>query len=295
MQLLVFLLAYPILWCISILPFPILYFVSDCIYILVYYVIGYRKKVVRNNLALALPHLSEKERLVIEKKSYHHLVDTFLEMIKTMTISDKEINKRFTFTNMDLYHEYEAKGKSIAIFCAHYSSYEWLLIMNKHIKFEGFGIYKKIRNKYFDKLVRDIRGKFNATLVDTKETTKVMIENHKKGVLGVYGFVADQSPKVWKAHHWTTFMGVEVPVHTGAEMLTKRMGMNALFVKGEKLGRGRYQATFVPMVDNPKTVPDFELTDMFFKMVEQQILEKPEYYLWTHKRWKHLKEDNETN
>ncbi|CAM3545252.1 lipid A biosynthesis acyltransferase [Flavobacterium saliperosum S13] len=290
MQLLVFLLVYPVLWCISILPFRLLYFVSDCIYVLVYHIIGYRKKVVRQNLALALPHLSDKERLVIEKKSYHHLVDGFLEMIKTMTISDKEINKRFKFTNMELYHEYEAKGKSIAIFCAHYSSYEWLLIMNKHIKFKGFGIYKTIRNKYFDKLVRDIRGKFDATLIDTKETTKVMIDNHKKGVLGVYGFAADQSPKASKAFHWTKFMGIEVPVHTGAEMLAKRMDMNVLFVKGEKLGRGMYQATFVPMVDNPKEVPNYELTDMFFKMVEQQILEKPEYYLWTHKRWKHAKD-----
>lgn len=290
MQLLVFLLVYPVLWCISMLPFRLLYFVSDCIYVLVYYIIGYRKKVVRQNLALALPHLSEKERLVIEKKSYHHLVDGFLEMIKTMTISDKEINKRFKFTNMELYHEYEAKGKSIAIFCAHYSSYEWLLIMNKHIKFKGFGIYKTIRNKYFDKLVRDIRGKFDATLIDTKETTKVMIDNHKKGILGVYGFAADQSPKVSKAFHWTKFMGIEVPVHTGAEMLAKRMDMNVLFVKGEKLGRGMYQATFVPMVDNPKEVPNYELTDMFFRMVEQQILEKPEYYLWTHKRWKHAKD-----
>jgi len=289
MQLLVFILVYPILWCISILPFRLLYFVSDCIYILVYYIIGYRKKTVRQNLALALPHLSDKERLRVEKESYHHLVDGFLEMIKTMTISDKEMNRRFTFTNMELYHEYEAKGKSIAIFCAHYSSYEWLLIMNKHIKFEGIGIYKKIRNKYFDKLVRDIRGRFNAVLVDTKDATKLMIENHKKGVLGVYGFAADQSPKVNKAFHWAKFMGIEVPVHTGAEMLAKRMDMNVLFVKGEKLGRGRYQATFVPMVDNPKEVPNYELTDMFFKMVEQQILEKPEYYLWTHKRWKHAK------
>nr|WP_294937777.1 lysophospholipid acyltransferase family protein [uncultured Flavobacterium sp.] len=292
MQLVIFLLVYPILWLISILPFRLLYFVSDVIYVLVYYVIGYRKKIVRQNLALALPHLSEKERLVIEKKSYHHLVDGFLEMIKTMTVSDAELHKRFKFTNMELYHEYEAKGKSIAVFCAHYSSYEWLLIMNKHIKFEGFGIYKKIRNKYFDKLVRNIRGKFDATLIDTKETTKVMIDNKRKGVLGVYGFAADQSPKVSKAVHWTTFMGIEVPVHTGAEMLSKRMDMNVLFVKGEKLGRGRYQATFVPMAENPKEVPDYELTDMFFRMVEQQILEKPEYYLWTHKRWKHTKKES---
>lgn len=290
MQLLIFLLAYPILWFISILPFRLLYFVSDCIYVLVYYIIGYRKKVVRQNLALALPHLSEKERLIIEKKSYHHLVDGFMEMIKTMTISEKEMRKRFIFTNMDLYHEYEAKGKSIIALSGHYSSYEWLIIMNKYAKFKSYGVYKRIKNRYFDNLVRKIRSKFDATLIDTTETTPTILANHKKGIKSLYGFIADQNPKVWKAHHWTKFMGIDVPVHTGAEMLSKRLDMSVLFLKGEKLGRGRYQMTFVPMCENIKEVPDYEITDMFFRMLEQQILDKPEYYLWTHKRWKHTKE-----
>lgn len=290
MQLLIFVLAYPILWCISILPFRLLYFVSDCIYVLVYYIIGYRKKVVRQNLALALPHLSEKERLIVEKKSYHHLVDGFMEMIKTMTISEKEMRKRFTITNMDLYQEYEAKDKSIIAMSGHYSSYEWLIIMNKYSKFKGYGVYKRIKNRYFDNLVRKIRSKFEATLIDTTETTPTILANHKNGIKSLYGFIADQNPKVWKAHHWTKFMGIDVPVHTGAEMLAKRLGMNVLFLKGEKLGRGRYQMTFVPMVENTKEVPDYEITDMFFRMLEEQILDKPEYYLWTHKRWKHTKE-----
>ena len=143
MQLLIFVIAYPIIWLISILPFRLLYLFSDFVCFWVYTVFGYRKKVVRQNIAMALPHLSEKERLTIEKKFYSHMCDMFLEMIKTMSISQKEMEKRFKFTNLDLYRDMEKKGKSIALLCAHYASYEWAVSMNYHITFEGYGIYKK--------------------------------------------------------------------------------------------------------------------------------------------------------
>ena len=160
MQLIIYLLIYPILWLISILPFPVLYLFSDFVYFLTYHLIGYRKKTVRGNLSLALPHLSDKERLLIEKKFYSHLCDLFLEMIKTLTISRKEIDKRFVFTNMETYLELEKKGKSIALLMAHYGSYEWSVSINHHINFKGFAIYKKLANKYLDKLVMDIILKF---------------------------------------------------------------------------------------------------------------------------------------
>lgn len=286
MQLLLFIILYPFLWLISILPFRILYFFSDCVYILVYYIIGYRKKTVRENLSIALPHLSKQERHVIEKKFYHHFCDGFFEMIKTMTISDSEIEKRFKFTNLEVYLDMEKRGKSIALLCAHYASYEWLISMNRKINFKGYAIYKRIRNKHFDKLVRDIRAKFHAHLIDTKETINVIHENQKNDIKGVYGFASDQSPKASKAFHWGEFFGVKVPMHTGAEMIAKRMDLNVIFVKVKKIKRGYYEATFVEMVDNPKEIPNYQISDMFLRLVEQQILEAPEYYLWTHKRWK---------
>lgn len=289
MQFLVFILVYPILWLISKLPFRVFYLVSDCVYALVYYVIGYRKKIVRHNIAIALPHLSEKERLEIEKKFYHHLCDMFLEMIKTMAISQKEMEKRFVFTNLELYQELEKKGKSIALICAHYASYEWAISMNYHITFEGFGIYKKLSNKYFDKLVKDIRSKFKATLINTRETIPTIEKNARTNHLGVYGFASDQSPQVGKASHWTEFMGIKVPIHTGAEMLAKRFDMNVIFLKNKKVKRGYYEATFELMFDNPKEVPDYQISDEFLRRVEKQIHEAPEFYLWTHKRWKHRK------
>jgi KDO2-lipid IV(A) lauroyltransferase len=287
MQFLAYLLLYPILWLISILPFRILYFLSDFIYVIVYYVIGYRKKTVRENLALALPHLSPKERLVIEKKSFQHLCDMFLEMVKTMTISESEMKKRFRFTNLDVYLDLEKKQKSIALMCAHYASYEWVISMNNQIAFEGFAIYKKMNNPYFDKLVRDIRSKFKATLITTKETIPSIRENTKKKKLGVYGFASDQSPKIFSVFHWNSFMGIEVPVHTGAEMLAKKYDMNIVFLKVKKVKRGYYEASFENVFEDVARYPNYEITDQFIQLVEKQILEAPEYYLWTHKRWKH--------
>jgi KDO2-lipid IV(A) lauroyltransferase len=289
MQFILFIFIYPIIWLISILPFRLLYLFSDCVCFLVYNIIGYRKKVVRQNIAMALPHLSEKERFIIEKKFYHHLCDMFLEMIKTMSITRKEMEKRYVFTNLDVYLDLEKKGKSIAILCAHYASYEWTISMNYHISFEGYGIYKKINNTYFDKLVKDIRSKFKATLITTRETIPTIEKNIKTNHLGVYGFASDQSPQASKTFHWGPFMGIETPVHTGAEMIAKRFDLNVLFLRTKKVKRGYYEATFELMADNPKEVPNYEISDDFLRRVEKQILEAPEFYLWTHKRWKHKK------
>ncbi len=271
------------------LPFRLLYLFSDFVYLIVYYLIGYRKKIVRENIALALPHLSEEERLSIEKKSYRHLCDMFLEMIKTMTISKNEITERFVFSNLDVYQKLEEQNKSIAMMLAHYASYEWVISMNAYVSFTGYAIYKKIANPYFDKLVRDIRSRYKASLITTKETIPCIIKNKSKNLLSVYGFASDQSPKVSSAFHWQKFMGVEVPVHTGAEMLSKKYDMNVIFLKVKKVKRGYYEARFEILSEDARKVPNYAITDQFLKLVEQQIYEAPEYYLWTHKRWKHRK------
>ena len=241
----------------------------------------------RRNLALALPHLSPQERLTIEKKSYHHLCDMFLEMIKTMTISKKEMDKRFVFTNIEVFKNIENNQKSVALMMAHYASYEWAMSITSFIDFELYGIYKKINNPYFDKLVHAIRSKFNATLITTKQTIAVIIQNNKIKKLCTYGFISDQSPRIKSVFHWQNFMGIEVPVHTGSEMLAKKYDMNVVFLKVKKVKRGFYEASFEVISENVREVPNYEITDQFLKLVEQQIHEAPEFYLWTHKRWKH--------
>ena len=171
--------------------------------------------------------------------------------------------------------------------CAHYASYEWVVSLNKKINFQGYAIYKKINNPYFDKLVRKIRSKFKATLISTKDTIPKISENYKNKVFSIYGFASDQSPKLSSVFHWQKFMGIEVPVHTGAEMLAKKYDMNVIFLRTKKIKRGFYEASFEILSDNVKDVPNYEITDHFLKLVEQQIYEAPEFYLWTHKRWKH--------
>jgi lauroyl/myristoyl acyltransferase len=290
MQFLIFIITFPLLWLISILPFRLFYFLSDILYVIVYYIVGYRKKTVRENLAMALPHLSDAERKIIERKSYQHLCDMFLEMVKTLTISSEEMNKRFVITNIELIKEYEKKEKSIMLLASHYASWEWLITLNQKISYQGIGVYKKIANKYFDKLVRDIRSKYNTQLIVTSKTIPLISQNQKEKKLSVYGLVSDQSPKMNRIFHWETFMGIEVPVHTGPEMLSKKYDLNVIFAKVKKVKRGYYEATLIPITDNAKSFPNFEITHRYIQEVEKQIHEAPEYYFWTHKRWKHRKD-----
>ena len=287
MQFIVYILAYPLLWLISTLPFRLFYLLSDCIYFLIYYVVGYRRKVVKENLALTLPHLSDEERKKIEKKFYQHMCDMFLEMIKTMSISPEEMEKRFKVTNLDLVQEYAEKGKSVILVASHYASYEWLLTINRKIAFQGVAVYKKVANPYFDKLVRKIRSKYDTELVETKKAIPTMAQNQRDGILSMYGLASDQSPKLDRIFHSMKFMGIEVPVHTGAEMLAKKYDLSVVFVKVNKIARGYYEATFVSLADNPSDYENFEITEKYLREVEKQIYEAPEYYLWTHKRWKH--------
>ena len=287
MNFLIYLIVYPILWLIAKLPFSALYLFSDFVYIIVYRIIKYRKRSVRSNLALALPYLTDQERTTIEKKFYRHLCDMFLEMIKTMSISDEEINKRFVYTNLDLYYELENKQKSIALMTAHYASYEWAISLNKKATFKSFAIYKKINNPYFDQLVQKIRAKFEAILITTKNTHATIIENKTNNILSVYGFASDQSPKLSTTYHWANFMNIKVPVHTGAEMLAKKYDLNVMFLKIKKVKRGYYEATFEVLAENTTQILNYQITDNFLKLVEHQILEAPEFYLWTHNRWKH--------
>lgn len=291
MQFLIYILLYPILWLISILPFRLLYVFSDFIYILIYRIIGYRKKTVRMNLKLALPNLSDKERLEIEKKSYHHLCDMFLEMIKTISISRSEIEQRFRFTNLEVYLDLEKKNKSIALMCAHYASYEWVVSMNHYVTYKGYGIYKKIANPHFDKLVKNIRSKFKAYLITTKQTKATIEENAKEHVLGIYGFASDQTPRWSNKLHWHHFMGIETPIHIGAESLAKQYDMNVIYLRVRKVKRGYYEASLDIMTENVQSIPNYQLSEDFMARVEKQIYEQPEFYLWTHKRWKHKKQE----
>ena len=287
MQLIAYILIYPILWLISILPFRLLYGLSDVLWLFLYKIFGYRKSTVKENLRLVFPEKSEKEISKITSQFYHHLCDMILEAIKSMTISEKELKKRYKFTNIELINNLEEKQRSIILMCGHYGSWEWIFIMQKYINYKGYAIYKRLANKHFDKLVKRIRAKFDTHLITTKETFNILSECKKRGELTINGFASDQSPKATKAFHWNEFMGIKVPMYTGAETLAKKLDMAVVFFGVKRIKRGYYQTSFKTITENPNDYKDYEITDMFFRLVEEQILEAPQYYLWTHKRWKH--------
>ena len=289
MQLLAFVVIYPILWVTSMLPFRLLYCVSDGLYFILYRLVGYRKKTVSENLKLVFPEKSEAERKRIEKKFYHHLCDMILEAIKSMNIHKDDMKKRFKFTNIEIIKDFEKRNKSISLMCAHYGSWERIFILQAYTSHKTFAIYKRLNNKYFDRMIRKIRARYDSYLITTKETASVLTENKKKGLLTINGFAADQSPKKNKAYHRSKFMGIDVPVHTGAEMLSKKLDLSVVFFSVKRVKRGFYETTFKTLTEAPNNFEDYKITDQFIALVENQIYEAPEYYLWTHKRWKHRK------
>lgn len=290
MQRLLYWLVYPILYGISKLPYRLFYFFSDFVFLLVFYVVGYRKKVVKRNLELAFPEKSEQEIKQIQKKFYHHFCDIFLEMTKSLTISGEELKKRFVLKNPEEIKRIEALQKSYVIMLGHYNSYEWVTSLQlQGVTYESFGIYKKIKNPYFDKLIHNSRGKFGTKMVDKNDVTKLMAKNRFNGVLSTYGMVSDQSPRLKGLNYWLDFFGYEVPAFVGSEKMAKKLDFSMIYLKIEKVKRGYYEAEIIPLSDNPKEYDDFKVTEKYFKMLEEQIRQKPEYYLWTHKRWKHAR------
>jgi KDO2-lipid IV(A) lauroyltransferase len=286
MQLLTYILAYPFLWLISILPYRLFYGFSDFMFFLLYYVIGYRKKVVRDNLSLTMPEKSAEELDQIQKDFYRHLCDLLLEMVKTMHLSKEAVKRRYDVQNIEVIREIE-KEKSILIVCSHYANWEWNVSMNNYVKSRGFAVYQKIGNVYFDRLIKKFRSKWNTTPIEQRETVKSVIRNEQQHITGIYGMVSDQSPMVSKAQYWSTFMGIKVPVFNGAEVLARKLDLAVVFLKVSKVKRGYYRAEFIPITTNGKSTKEHEITDQFLRLTEQQIKERPEHYLWTHRRWKH--------
>ena len=287
MELLVYRLVYPFLWIISRLPWTLFYLLCDLVYYFVYYIISYRKKTVTDNLFLVFPEKSKKEIFKIRKAFYKHMCDMFLEMIKTMGISKEEMIKRFKIVEPETYKNLEANQKSIMVLMGHYASYEWAIAAHEVVDFPIIGVYKKIKNKHFDSLVHRIRARFDAKLIQASKAMQEITKHKNHGKLYSYGFVADQSPKLTNSYYWTDFMDIKVPAFLGGEVLAKRLDMAVAYLQVKKVGRGYYEAKFIPITENAKNCEDYFITKTYLKMLEKQIREEPQYYLWTHKRWKH--------
>jgi KDO2-lipid IV(A) lauroyltransferase len=286
MQRLSYLVSYPFLWLISILPFPLFYRFSDLIFFLLYRVLGYRKKVVRSNLRLTFPAKSEAELRKIEKKFYRHMCDMFLESVKTMAISESDLRKRYLLPNITSLQQME-KQKSILLLFSHYGNWEWSIVVNRSIRSEGYAVYQKLNNPHFNNLIKRNRARWNTRPINQKETVRTVVKNEKSGIRGVYGIVSDQSPQAHRAQYWAPFMGITVPIFTGPETLARKLGLAVYFGKVNKLGRGYYSLEFVRICEDGQKTKEHEITNRFLQLVEEQVRAEPAFYLWTHRRWKH--------
>lgn len=287
MKLLIYILTYPIIWFFSILPFRVLYILSDLLYLFVFYIIGYRKKVVYKNISIAFPDKSSEEIAGIAKRFYRHFVDIFIEMVKFFSISERQINKRYKYTNANLLVDLYQNGKSTILIGAHYGNWEWILNISRHIPYKCVGAFTRVSNPYFNKAILKSRSKFGAYLVPTNKTIQEMAENKNNNIQAFYGLLSDQSPQLKRTFYWREFFGVKVPVHTGAEMLAKKYDMNVVMMRTKKVKRGYYETSFEILTDEAQKFEDYNLTDVFIELVEEQIREEPSYYFWTHNRFKH--------
>lgn len=287
MQFLVFALTYPFIWLFSRLPMRILYIKSDVFFFLIYYVFRYRKNVVLENLKLAFPEKSEAERIKIAKGFFKHFTDLFMESVKAFSISEKEILKRYTYKNPEFVNNFTKQGRSIALVAAHQANWEWSISLPLVLDGKVNGAYTKLGNTYFEKVVRTSREKFGVLGYKTSETVKGMQKNFIEKTKGLYILLSDQSPQVHKTFYWSTFFGIKVPMHTGAEMLAKKFDLVVINYVTRKVKRGYYETEFQLITETPKEFDNYQITDKYIDLTESNIKQQPELYLWSHKRFKH--------
>ena len=287
MQRAVYLIAYPFIYLIASIPFNILYVFSDFLRLIIYNLLGYRKKIVRSNLRKAFPHKSEDDLKWIEKRFYKHFCDITLEAFKSLSISSEEMQKRMVFKNLDVLTQFEKGNRSVIIMCGHYASWEWMLSIGYHTVSQGYGIYTPIMNKYLNKLIIKIRKKHRGNLISRYSAIQQIKNLHDEGNIAVYGFVSDQSPRPKPKSYWRPFLGVKVPVFVGAEMVARELDFGVVYAKINRVKRGYYEASFELISDQPKKTKLNRITDTFTEWLEQDIYSDPTQYLWTHKRFKH--------
>ena len=287
MQRAVYLIAYPFIYLIASIPFNVLYVFSDFLRLIIYNLLGYRKKIVRSNLRKAFPHKSEDDLKWIEKRFYKHFCDITLEAFKSLKISSEEMQKRMVFKNLDVLTQFEKGNRSVIIMCGHYASWEWMLSIGYHTVSQGYGIYTPIMNKYLNKLIIKIRKNHRGNLISRYSAIQQIKNLHDEGNIAVYGFVSDQSPRPKPKSYWRPFLGVKVPVFVGAEMVARELDFGVVYAKINRVKRGYYEASFELISDQPKKTKLNRITDTFTEWLEQDIYSDPTQYLWTHKRFKH--------
>jgi KDO2-lipid IV(A) lauroyltransferase len=277
---------------ISLLPFSLLYAFSDLLCVILYYLVGYRKKVVMQNLKNSFPEKSNEECVRIAKKFYRHFCDVTLESVKMFTISASDADKRMTYQNSDIVNKYFEQGRSLIIAMAHYNNWEMVAVtVDRKVKHQAIAIYKPLSNPYFDKKILESREKYGLRMMHNR-TVKEDFDK-LKGELTLTFFLIDQAPSFHSKPYWMTFLNQETGVLTGTEKYAKTYNYPIVYLHVEKPKRGYYNCRWEDVTDSPRSFPDGELTAIVTKILEKEIVEKPEFWLWSHRRWKRKKDEAE--
>lgn len=286
---LLYYLLYFFIWLITWLPLRVLYVLSNLSYPIVYYVVGYRKKVVRENLSNSFPTKSTKELLELERKFYRFFCDLFVETLYEMHMGKKEMGRRMTYSNVNEILAQYANNKSVMIMTAHYGNWEWTLgfplaMPGNHA---SNPIYKKQKNVRVNRLIYNLRSKFGAHLLEKKELLRAMFRLQRDGELGNFWMISDQTPNAYSIHYWTNFLNQETAVVVGTEQLSRKFNYPVFYAEISCVKRGFYHCKFIPVSLEPTNTAEFEISEKYMQMLQKTIEAEPQYWLWSHRRWKY--------
>lgn len=278
------------LYLLSLLPFWFLYLISDFLFLIVFYVARYRRKVVQQNLANAFPEKNADERGAIERKYFKYLCDLIVETIKLTTLSEKAIKERVKINNPELIEDAFGNGKSIIGAVGHYGNWEMgALRLSVLTDKRRIIVYKPVSNQASDKWFLRMRSRLGATLVPMKNTLRKFVEYRNELTFSV--LVSDQTPVREEVQYFTTFLNQPTAVFLGIEKLSKIIDCIVIFCDVRRVKRGYYQCTFVPLINEPKQTAPYQVTEAHVRYLEKVIREEPQYWLWSHRRWKFKPED----
>lgn len=286
------LLYYLILLPISKLPFAVLYLLSDFLYLIIYRIIGYRTKVVGQNIKNSFPTKTNKEIKAIEAKFYSHLCDLIVESIKAFTISKEEAQKRMKDRNIELVNELSRKGKQVVMVGGHYGNWELFAItIGIDLESNALALYTPLKNQFFNEKIRSSRSKYGLEMLAIQNIKDKIKEKEKELFTVIFG--ADQSPRKTQKAYWMKFLNQETGVQFGTEKFAKDYDAAVVFGNIYKIKRGYYEVQYDLVAENAAEEDYGEITKKHVRMLEAVIQKQPEYWLWSHKRWKHQRPEGE--
>lgn len=278
---------------LSLLPLGVHYLFSDILYLLAYRLFRYRLRIVRKNMRDSFPGEGKAGLRRMERGFYHFFCDYLVETVKLKTISEKELKRRMVFRNTQQIDATVAAGQSCAVFLGHYCNWEWVTSLPLWVSPEAQcgQIYHPLENKGFDRLFLHLRQRFGAVCISMSETLRRIVEYQQAGKPVVIGYISDQVPFWNNIHHWTDFLHHDTPVLSGTERLARSTGHAVFYLDVHRVKRGYYEAEFKLITAEPKKMREFEITDVYFRMLEESIRRAPEFWLWSHNRWKRSHEE----